>query len=889
MAETLISPGVIARENDQSFVTSQPIERGAAIIGPTVIGPVERPTLISSFSSYQALFGGALLSGSNEYTYLTSIAANQYFQNGGTSLLVTRVTSGSFSSATSTTIQNNLESPTGGLIGNIFSGYKTSTGGGSGSSAPGTYTNVPLVTDTGAGSGAEVTVTTSNSNGILFTGTPFTSIIVQSGSNMVAGPYTDVSGTGGDGTGALWDITVSTGDTFLPGAEVTAGGTTITGVTPSTTTTNINVSDLISNGGSVSGGGSGGVVTVTSDGAGEITKITLVSGGSSYTNTSVINVTAAGINALAGAPLGSGAAGGAATFSIQNADLAGTINAGDITLDAGNTTLGSGYKVGDQISIPATSLGASSGDALIFQITQPQILTEISGVSITEDGLGYADGDEVSIASGTAGVFSTDPVFVLTDAMIENQTAFVLETISEGEIINNTYPAGSDTSGLEIAGGALTSGSSLNVRWEITSVNTSSGVFSLAIRRGNDNTNNKVVLETYNNISLDPFSPNYISRAIGDISTNLVTEGVDTFLQESGSFAQISNYVRVRQVNTPTPNYFNNDGTAKSEFTASLPIIGSGSFDGAVGRNIPVARAANFYQDINNIDTQGLIGSDYNNAIALLASQDDYQYNVISVPGLTNQDHAGQITTVMNNSITRGDNIAVIDLVRYNQPIATVTNQAGGIDNSYTATYWPWLQTVDPNSGQLVYIPASTFIPGVYAFTDASSDPWFAPAGITRGGMGQVVRAERKLTSNNRDTLYEANVNPIATFPQQGVVVFGQKTLQKAASALDRVNVRRLLITLKEYISQIADNLVFEANTIATRQNFLTQVNPYLESVQQRQGLYAFKVVMDETNNTPDVIDRNELVGQIFLQPTRTAEFIMLDFNVLPTGATFPA
>jgi phage tail sheath protein FI len=180
-------------------------------------------------------------------------------------------------------------------------------------------------------------------------------------------------------------------------------------------------------------------------------------------------------------------------------------------------------------------------------------------------------------------------------------------------------------------------------------------------------------------------------------------------------------------------------------------------------------------------------------------------------------------------------------------------------------------------------------IPGVYAFTDASANPWFAPAGITRGGLGSVVRAERKLTSANRDTLYEGNVNPIATFPQQGVVVFGQKTLQKAATALDRVNVRRLLITLKDYISQIADNLVFEANTISTRQNFLTQVNPYLESVQQRQGLYAFKVVMDETNNTPDVIDRNELIGQIFLQPTKTAEFIILDFNVLPTGATFPA
>ena len=575
MAETLISPGVLARENDQSFVTTQPTERGAAIIGPTVLGPVENPTLISSFSSYQAIFGGALESGSNEYTYLTSIAANQYFQNGGSSLLVTRVTSGSF--------------------------------------------------------------------------TPSTSSIIQTGS----------------------------------------GGPT-------------------------------------------------------------------------------------------------------------------------------------------------------SGLS-----------------------------------------PFVLETISEGTIMN--------TGTTEITNGALQSGSTKNVRWEIASVNSASGVFNLLVRRGDDTNSNRVILESYNNISLDPFASNYISRAIGDISSTVVTEGVDTFLQESGSFPNISNYVRVKQVNFTTPNYFNNDGSAKNSFTGSLPSIGSGSFNGAVGSNIPVGRPANFYQNISATDTQGLVGSDYDTAIALLSNQDDYQFNVISAPGLSNQHQADQVTSIMNNSISRGDNIAIVDLVGYNQPINTVISQAGGIDNSYTATYWPWLQTVDPNSGQLVFIPASTFIPGVYAFTDASSDPWFAPAGITRGGMGQVVRAERKLTSTNRDTLYEANVNPIATFPSQGVVVFGQKTLQKAASALDRVNVRRLLITLKGQISQIADNLVFEQNTIATRQNFLTQVNPYLESVQQRQGLYAFKVVMDEQNNTPDVIDRNELVGQIFLQPTRTAEFILLDFNVLPTGATFPA
>ena len=764
MAETLISPGVIARENDQSFVTAQPVERGAAIIGPAVIGPVERPTLISSFSSYQAIFGGALQSGSNEYSYLTSIAANQYFQNGGTSLLVTRVTSGSFTSATSTTIQNNVESATSGLFGNILSGMAANQG--SGSAAPATYTGVALNTDSGAGSGAQVQVVTSNSNGILIIGTL---TLGSGGTSLVNGTYT-VSLAGGSGTGAT--------------ATVVVGGEAVSSVT-------------------------------------------------------VVGV-------------------------------------------------GSGFAVGDVLTIAGSDLGGS-GTYSLGALTQPQILTEVQSIIVTEDGAGYAANDAVSITAGDIGSPSVAPVITLTDAMIENQSAFELETISEGVLLNNTYPLGSDTGGLNLAGGALVSGSVDNIRWEILSANTASGVFSLAIRRGNDDTNNKVILEQYNNISLDPFASNYIGRAIGDVSTTLVTEGSDTFLQESGSFPQISNYVRVKSVNAATPNYFDNNGIAKSEFTSSIPVVGSGSFDGAVGSNIPVGRAANFYQNISATDAQGLVGSDYTNAIALLSDTDSYQYNVLSVPGLNYQDHATQVNSVMNNTIARGDAIAVIDLVRYNQPIATVTTQAAGIDNSYSAAYWPWLQTVDPNSGQLVFIPASTFIPGVYAFTDASSDPWFAPAGITRGGMGQVVRAERRLTSTNRDTLYEANVNPIATFPQQGVVVFGQKTLQKAASALDRVNVRRLLITLKDFISQIADNLVFEQNTIATRQNFLTQVNPYLESVQQRQGLYAFKVVMDESNNTPDVIDRTELVGQIFLQPTRTAEFIMLDFNVLPTGATFPA
>ena len=452
------------------------------------------------------------------------------------------------------------------------------------------------------------------------------------------------------------------------------------------------------------------------------------------------------------------------------------------------------------------------------------------------------------------------------------------------------------------ANGTLDSGSVDNVRWEISGVNSASGTFSLIIRQGNDTNNQKSVLETYNDLSLDPFSANYISKVIGDQVFNIRQDGSDFYVQASGSYVNKSKYVSVKQVNHPTPNFFDNNGVASSgsfdgvltAYTEFIPVASSGSFTGAVGDNVQAATSPmKFNQDISNTNIQGLTPTDYSSSISLLNNKDDYNFNVIVAPGLiadsTFAAHITQVNSLVSLAENRQDCIAVIDVSKYGSTVSATVNSVSAFDSSYAAAYWPWLQAVDPTSGQTTWSPASAFIPGVYSFTDSSSEPWFAPAGLIRGALGNVIRAERKLTSGNRDTLYSANVNPIATFPGRGVVVFGQKTLQVRASALDRVNVRRLLITLKSFITQVADNLVFEQNTISTRNNFLSQVNPYLESVQQRQGLYAFKVVMNETNNTPDVVDRNELVGAIYLQPTKTAEFIILDFNVLPTGVEFPA
>jgi phage tail sheath protein FI len=579
MAETLLSPGVFSIENDQSQITQGPVAAGAAIIGPTVTGPVNIPTVITSYSQYKAIFGAAFISGGAAYEYLTSMAALGYFQQGGTSLLVTRVASGSYTGATAT-------------------------------------------------------------------------------------------------------------------------------------------------------------------------------------------------------------------------------------------------------------VGATAG------------------------------------------------------------TAFTLETLSVGIVMNNS---GSATNG------ALVSGSSANVRWEITSADSGSGYFSLAIRRGDDYQNSKTILETWNNLSLDPNQNNYIEYVIGNQTQNAIADPTtgNYYLQTTGSYINNSNYVRVKSVALPTPNYLNSYGQPNSQYTSSIPLVGSGSlngaFSGAVGdlwggqniaalkmfENIPTTTGG----QVNNI--QGLVPTNYDIAINLLGNKDAYNFNTIYAPGINSQNATSQITALLTLAQNRGDNIAVIDLVGYGQNIGTVATAAQTYDNSYGAAYWPWVQIKSAETGKLNFVPASTMVPAVYEYNDKISAEWFAPAGFTRGGMSTVLQPERKLSIDDRNTLYQAKVNPIATFPGVGTVIYGQKTLQQKASALDRVNVRRLLIALKDYIGQIADGLVFEPNTQVTRNKFLNAVNPYLASVQQRQGLYSFSVVMDDTNNTPSVIDRNELVGSIYLQPTRTAEFIYLTFNILPTGVTF--
>lgn len=497
-------------------------------------------------------------------------------------------------------------------------------------------------------------------------------------------------------------------------------------------------------------------------------------------------------------------------------------------------------------------------------------------------------------------------------------------------------------------------------------------VFSVTVRSFADTDKRKVVLETFNNVNLDPDSPNYIARVIGDRYYTVDSNGKIT---ENGDWLNNSSYIRVEVasqgsypvsaapfahgaysnpikvtdetlvpavvyqttstgnttgnpyqyagfdfettgVKLDNSNYLNplpeNVGTGSNvvfgfDSQLSLEMTGSatadmikrqftlafqGGFDGmspareiALGSSISAGNSQGF--DLTDSTASGSVA--YKKAIDAISNADEFDINMVATPGIVRRLHPAVTTDVIDMVEARQDCFYIADLTSVSDTIAQVTTQANSIDSNYVGSYYPWVKTVDSNTNKLVSVPPSVLLPAVYAANDAIAAEWFAPAGLNRGGIIGAVSVLNRLTHSERDTLYENKVNPIASFPGQGIVAFGQKTLQDKASALDRINVRRLLINVKKFVASTSRFLVFEQNTAQTRGRFINTVQPYLEGIQQRQGLYAFKVVMDETNNTPDVVDRNILAGQIFLQPAKTAEFIVIDFNILPTGASFSA
>ena len=454
------------------------------------------------------------------------------------------------------------------------------------------------------------------------------------------------------------------------------------------------------------------------------------------------------------------------------------------------------------------------------------------------------------------------------------ENPFVITTIGKGADLNSA------------------TGNKSNFKWEILNLNKKSGTFSLVVRRGDDTDSKPIILEQFTNLSLDPLAPNYVAKAIGDQSQTVSTTNGVSSVSVAGEYPNKSKFIRISAVNSPTYQFLAADGSVNTRssdgvsYSLLLPNSGSGTFAGGVGDNFGSV-AASYGSASAAANIQGLGTGDYTKAISILTNKEEYKFKTLVAPGLDKNQHSSTINTIIENAETRGDYMAVVDLYQYGATVANVKDKAEDLDTSFAAAYWPWVQVRSAELGKNVWAPASTIIPGVYAKNDSIAAPWFAPAGLTRGGLNNVPKVETKLSKAQRDDLYVSKVNPLATFPGQGVVVFGQKTLQQASSALDRVNVRRLLLDVKDTINGFAENLVFEQNTAETRQRFLRKCNPYLSNLVQRQGLYAYQVKMDGQLNSAGVIDQNKLVGQVFLQPTKTAEFIALDFVLTPTGASF--
>jgi hypothetical protein len=492
---------------------------------------------------------------------------------------------------------------------------------------------------------------------------------------------------------------------------------------------------------------------------------------------------------------------------------------------------------------------------------------------------------------------STTPV---SASYAASNMAFKIVALSDGEITNSGRTSaaisGSGVAADETTDNLLLSGSAYNIRWEVANVDDDRGTFDLYIRRGDDTNNRRVVIEQYAGLSLDPNTSNYITKVIGDQSWTLRYDSSGApYLEKSGSYPNRSRFIRITDVRN-TFNYLLENGSVRdASLSGSLPAEVSGTFGAGSDGNVAHPRA--MYEDIWNLNTQGLNPASasygktaYEDAIDILSNKDQFDINLLFTPGLIDglSDHARLVTRAINMCEDRGDIFYVIDPTYKGATVGQAQSAAEARNTNYGAMYYPWCQIPDPDLGRNVWVPPSAVIPAVYSFNDLVAHPWYAPAGLNRGGLDTVVQTERLMTQNDRDNLYIKSINPIATFPRTGVAIWGQKTLQKKRSALDRINVRRLLIDAKRFVAFTVKYLVFENNTVETRARFFELVDPYFRRVANQQGLYEYKIIIDERNNTADVIDRNEMRAQIYLKPAKAAEFIIVDFVVMPTGALFP-
>ena len=589
-------------------------------------------------------------------------------------------------------------------------------------------------------------------------------------------------------------------------------------------------------------GGTAGIfnaVTTTSNGDGSGTKLTvvtsnangkLIDGGSLTVNNNINN-------------------GDDTNSPYLNVDLSdGTGNGAQATVEVtGNTVtsvtvtaIGSGYAEGDILKIAAGELGGTSGEVTLNVLAAGNLLVEPTSITTVDLGSGYAAGDRLTVDSNLIGNSTANLEVTLQPGDVSNLTQGLLKIqYATSQVVNGSY------SPKNYYGFDFTNLNNLNYLAPIPTT-------GLTIANNEDFYLGDMLQATSSNF------PSLLSPYTGSI-------------QEALDEDKLSKKVAL----------------SSRKFMVAM----QGGFDGArpnlmklSGENISATNTFGF--DCSSNTSTGTKA--YQAAFDALSNTDFFDINMLVTPGILHSKHSAVTAAARQLVEDRQDTFYVMDTPAINDTINATINNVTSLDSNYTSTYFPWVRIIDPSKNKPIFVPPSVLVPGALSFNDAVSAPWYAPAGLTRGGLTTAINTYEKLTQADRDDLYEARINPIANFPNQGICIWGQKTLQARPSALDRVNVRRLLITVKKFIASATKFLVFEQNTDATRLRFLGIVNPYLEGVRSQQGLSAFRVVMDDTNNTPDLIDQNILYGQIFLQPTRTAEFIVLDFNIQPTGASFP-
>jgi len=840
MADKIVSPGVFTKENDLSFLQQGVADIGAAFIGPFKEGPLV-PTIVNSQSEFETLFGSV------DDTYYTPLAVQSYLREAGVATICRVAGVGGYTETAPLLISalnlgqiDTLTTSSAGLY------YTSSTGTNAGTASiqfvGGTFTMAPTASVTIVGG----VITAVN--------------IIEKGSGLTVAPtsiYVSQSATATNYQTDIFDITYD-----VSGSTAAILFNTLTG----------------------SNAGFAGSTLADNDGNGDF-----------YLGN--------GLNISA---------------SLKSTDV------NDVEAVFGNSPLG---------SKAAYVHGYFKNSGINFD----------SHASCSVNILG----DQNFRFDAQSAVTPT-----IKSQTISGQRYDLLKfvTIGAGNAANTKVKVG--ITNIKAAGSVA---------------GTDYGTFTVVVRDFKDTNKKKIVLESFSNVNLDPNSPNYIARVIGDRSREI--DSTTGKITEYGDWVNNSKYVRIW--NSSDAGFVSSDSipvqavpfghaayqlpvSASAAISAKIPAatfvtssatqyggidldnnsdnsiylkpiptgasVGSNTVFGldsaatnvvalSVGSTLaqfvvafqegfdgmspatPIYKGTDIVQGNSqgfNLSTVAASGSKaYQTHIAALSNADEYDINMVVTPGVIRTLHPSVVTSVLDMVEARNDCFYIMDTTAAGDTVTTATSQAGNVDSNMAATYYPWIKTIDVNTNKLITVPPSVLLPGVFASNDRVAAEWFAPAGLNRGGLTGAVSVLNRLTQSEKDSLYEGKVNPIVQFPGQGIVVFGQKTLQDKPSALDRINVRRLLLTVRKYIASTSRYLVFEQNTAETRNRFLNIVNPYLESIQQRQGLYAFKVVMDETNNTPDVIDRNIMKGAIYLQPTRTAEFIQIDFNILPTGASF--